>query len=113
MPGTSNTKKRKNPRLIRKKDISQNLDQETFNTVISRWQIHAEDTASCGIEIGIYTEKISQLEDKMKRLKVSDPIKKVLRGKLIQSVGERRRLLNYLKATDHSRYIQANDRLSA
>ena len=113
MPEVHNTKKHKNLRLIRQKDISQNLDQETFDNVISRWQVHAEDTTSCGIKIGVYTEKISQLEDEMKRLKVSDPIKKVLRGKLIQSVGERRRLLNYLKETDYSRYTQANNRLSA
>lgn len=113
MPEIYNTKKRKNLRLLRQKDVSQNLDQETFNNVISRWKIHAEDTASCGIEIGVYTEKIVQLEDEMKQLKGSDPLKKVLRGKLIQSVGERRRLLNYLKATDHSRYTQANNRLSA
>ena len=113
MPEIHNTKKCKNLRLLRQKNISQNLDQETFDKVISRWQIHAEDTTSCGIEIGVYTEKISQLEDEMKRLKSSDPLKKVLRGKLIKSVGERRRLLNYLKATDYSRYAQANDRLSA
>lgn len=110
---TKTTQRRKSKRICAKRDISHGLDEESFERILRRWQIHAGDISSSGIEIGVYTEIISQLEDKMKHIENNDPRKKILRGELIKYVGERRRLLNYLKETDYSRFTQSNDRLSA
>ena len=94
-----------------KESISQGIEKADLKETLDRWQIHSKDKSSSDVEIGIYTAKIEGLEDELKRLAHCDPDRRSIRGQLIRYVGERRRLLNYLRSTDESRYKQAVARL--
>lgn len=78
-----------------------------FAEIISRWQIHPKDTGSIDIQIGIYTEKIKQIEIELRQLSEKDPTFKIVRYQLLRYVGERRRHLKYLQMSDHKRYKRA------
>ena len=74
---------------------------------IDKWKITSYDTSSCDIYIGMYTEKISQLEAKMKSINHEKLEFFKMRKYLVKYVCERRRLLSYLQSTDHLRYKRA------
>lgn len=78
-----------------------------FTGVIEKWQIHFKDTSSADVQIGVYTEKIKQLELKLRQMPTEDPDFKKIRYNLLKCVGERRRLLKYLQVSDYRRYIKA------
>ena len=58
------------------------------------------DTGSAEVQIAIFSTRISELTDHLK----SHPKDHSTRRGLLQLVGKRRRLLNYLMANDISRY---------
>jgi small subunit ribosomal protein S15 len=76
------------------------LDQQTHNEVAEAFQLHIKDTKSADLQIGILTERIRLVTDEIHRR----PIDRQLRMLLMQLVGKRRSLLNYLRETDSSRY---------
>ena len=82
-----------------------------FKDVIAKWQINSRDSASADVQIGIYTEKIGRLENELMHLSTKDPYFKSLRYTLLKHVGERRKLLYYLEASDFERYKRAMDLL--
>ena len=77
--------------------------------VISKWRTSSHDTSSADVQIGIHTEKIGQIERDMKGVSHEDPVFLNMRTLLIKHVCERRRLLNYLQASDYRRYRRAMD----
>jgi len=86
---------------------SKGIDTHKMRDVIDKWKITSYDTSSCDIYIGMYTEKISQLEAKMKSINHEKLEFFKMRKYLVKYVCERRRLLSYLQSTDHLRYKRA------
>lgn len=78
------------------------LDKERKNEIIDRFKKHDVDTGSPEVQIGILTERIVVLTEHMK-IHTKDHHSR--RG-LLQMVGRRRRLLNYLQKQDVERYRQ-------
>ena len=85
--------------------MSLNKDQKT--NIISTNRLHDNDTGSPEVQIALLSEKILYLTDHFKIHKKDHHSR---RG-LLQMVGQRRRLLDYLKRQDSDRYRQIIDRL--
>ncbi len=73
---------------------------EDKKQVISRFKLHADDTGSPEVQIGLLTHRIIYLTE---HLKVHKKDHHSRRG-LLMLVGQRRRLLNYVKGKDVRRY---------
>ena len=76
------------------------LDTEQKQEIIDRYRVHDADTGSPEVQVAILSERISYLTD---HFKVHAKDHHSRRG-LIKLVGQRRRLLNYLKDKDIERY---------
>ncbi len=76
------------------------LAKEEKQSIIRKYQIHEMDTGSPEVQIAILTERINYLTE---HLKVHMKDHHSRRG-LLKMVGERRRLLNYLKKESSDRY---------
>jgi len=76
------------------------LNREEKNEVINKYKIHENDTGSPEVQIAILTEKINYLTDHFKTHKKDYHSR---RG-LLKMVGRRRKLLDYLKKKDITRY---------
>ena len=74
--------------------------REFKSSVISQYKIHPTDTGSPEVQIAILSERINYLTDHFKVHKKDHSSR---RG-LLMLVGQRRRLLDYLKAKDVERY---------
>ena len=68
--------------------------------LINQFKLHESDTGSPEVQIAILTERINYLTE---HLKVHKKDHHSRRG-LLQMVGQRRGLLNYLKKKDFNRY---------
>ena len=68
--------------------------------VISGYRTHETDTGSPDVQVALISERISYLTEHFK----SHPKDHHSRRGLLQLVGQRRRLLEYLKGKDASRY---------
>jgi len=68
--------------------------------IINRYRLHDADTGSPEVQVAILSERISYLTDHFK----SHAKDHHSRRGLIKLVGQRRRLLNYLKNIDIERY---------
>jgi ribosomal protein S15 len=90
-----------------KPNCAQGLDSRVFLEIVSKWCIHSQDTTSADVQIGIYTEKISRLEIKLRQTPTEDPDFKAMRYSLLWHVGERRKLLHYLEISNYGRYRKA------
>jgi small subunit ribosomal protein S15 len=76
------------------------LSKETKMEVIGKFKLHEEDSGSPEVQIALLTEKIKYLTEHFKVHKRDHASR---RG-LLRMVGQRRRLLDYLKATKVDRY---------
>lgn len=76
------------------------LNKETKTELIDKFKTHDGDTGSPEVQIAILSYKINYLTE---HLKVHKKDHHSRRG-LLQMVGHRRSLLNYLKAKDIDRY---------
>ena len=76
------------------------LAVEDKKELIDRFKIHDSDTGSPEVQIALLTHRISYLNEHFKVHKKDHHSR---RG-LLKLVGQRRRLLNYLKAKDIKRY---------
>ncbi|MFA4904027.1 MAG: 30S ribosomal protein S15 [Desulfobaccales bacterium] len=83
------------------------LDTEHKQEIIDRYRLHDADTGSPEVQVAILSERISYLTD---HFKVHAKDHHSRRG-LIKLVGQRRRLLNYLKDRDIERYRALIERL--
>lgn len=76
------------------------LSKEQKEDVIKDLKTTKNDTGSPEVQVGIFTEQIKKLTDHLKSHKKDEHSR---RG-LLKMVGKRRRLLDYLKHKDESRY---------
>ena len=76
------------------------LNTDDKQEIINRYRLHDADTGSPEVQVAILSERITYLTD---HFKVHAKDHHSRRG-LIKLVGQRRRLLNYLKDKDIDRY---------
>ncbi len=76
------------------------LTKEVKSSIVKEYQRDAKDTGSVEVQVAILTEEIKVLTEHLKE-HIHDYHSK--RG-LLQKVGKRRSLLDYLKRTDVQRY---------
>ena len=76
------------------------LSAKNKDELIEQYRLHEADTGSPEVQIALLTHRISYLNEHFKVHKKDHHSR---RG-LLKLVGQRRRLLNYLKAKDVSRY---------
>ncbi len=75
--------------------------------IIENYRIHTTDTGSPEVQVALLSERISYLTDHFKTHKKDHHSR---RG-LLKMVGQRRRLLDYLKRNDQTRYTGIIGRL--
>ncbi len=73
---------------------------EDKKNLIDQFKLHDMDTGSPEVQIGLLTHRISYLTE---HLKIHKKDHHSRRG-LLMLVGQRRRLLNYVKSNDVTRY---------
>ncbi len=76
------------------------LTADEKKKIIEKFASHEKDTGSPEVQIAILTEEIERLSQHLKKHKKDNHSR---RG-LLQMVGKRRRLLEYLKESDEKRY---------
>lgn len=74
--------------------------QEKKQELVQKYKRHDKDTGSPEVQVALLSERIGYLTDHFKTHKKDHHSR---RG-LLKLVGQRRRLLDYLKATDPGRY---------
>jgi small subunit ribosomal protein S15 len=84
------------------------LDKRTKDQLTKDFQLHEKDTGSADVQIAILSERISELTEHLKQA----PHDNNSRLALLKLVGQRRKLLNYLKSTNTKRYQSLITRLS-
>ena len=75
--------------------------------VVEKWKTHERDTGSPEVQVALLTERIVYLTEHFKTHKKDHHSR---RG-LLKLVGQRRRLLDYLKTKDGTRYKKLIDGL--
>lgn len=83
------------------------LDVDKRKGIISNFQLHASDTGSPEVQVALLSARITYLTDHFKEHKKDHHSR---RG-LLKLVGQRRRLLDYLKKKDLERYRMVIQRL--
>ncbi len=83
------------------------LTPERKKEIIESFRIHEKDTGSPEVQIALLTERIRYLTEHFKVHKKDHHSR---RG-LLKLVGQRRRLLDYLKRKDRERYKALIERL--
>ena len=84
------------------------LDQAKKQQLIEKFRVHEGDTGSPEVQIAILTERILYLTEHLKMHKKDHHSR---RG-LLKLVGQRRGLLNYLKASSLERYRTILEKLN-
>jgi small subunit ribosomal protein S15 len=83
------------------------LDKESKGKLIEEFARHEGDTGSPEVQIAIISTRISQLTN---HLRINKHDESSRRG-LLKLVGQRRRLLAYVRRNDFDRYLALTDRL--
>ncbi|MFB3852998.1 MAG: 30S ribosomal protein S15 [Vicinamibacterales bacterium] len=83
------------------------LDKDKKTEIIASYQVHRNDTGSPEVQVALLSERISSLTEHFKTHAKDHHSR---RG-LLQLVGQRRRLLDYLKRKDAERYADLIRRL--
>ena len=83
------------------------LDSEKRSEIIGNYKLHEKDTGSPEVQIALLTARIEYLTEHFKAHKKDHHSR---RG-LLKLVGQRRRLLDYLKNKDVERYRTTVSRL--
>jgi small subunit ribosomal protein S15 len=84
------------------------LTREVKTEIINHYHRHENDTGSPEVQIAILSRRISQLTD---HLRINKHDESSRRG-LLKLVGQRRRLLAYIRRTDYQRYLALTDQLN-
>ncbi len=82
--------------------------KEEKTKVITTFARHTGDTGSPEVQIALLTQRISQLTEHLKIHKHDESSR---RG-LLKMVGQRRRLLAYVRRNEYQRYMALTDNLS-
>ena len=83
------------------------LTPKEKNEIIKKFRLHKDDTGSPEVQIAILTEEMARVQE---HLQVHRKDNHSRRG-LLKMVGNRRRLLRYLKNEDEKRYLKIVDKL--
>ncbi len=83
------------------------LVQEKKQELVQKYKRHEKDTGSPEVQVAILSERITYLTEHFKTHKKDHHSR---RG-LLKLVGQRRRLLDYLKTADQGRYKSLIDQL--
>lgn len=84
------------------------LDKESKSKLMVEFARHEGDTGSPEVQVALLTTRINQLTD---HLRGNSHDESSRRG-LLKLVGQRRRLLAYIRRKDFERYTALTDRLS-
>ncbi len=84
------------------------LTKEQKTDLIESYHRHESDTGSPEVQIAILSKRINQLTEHLRSHKHDESSR---RG-LLQLVGQRRRLLAYLRRTSFQRYVALTERLN-
>jgi len=76
------------------------LEKDVKSDIIAQYKRGENDTGSTEVQVALLTQRIRDLTE---HLKIHKKDHHTRRG-LLQMVGQRRRLLNYLKKSDIERY---------
>ena len=83
------------------------LTPESKREIIGRFKLHENDTGSPEVQIVLITERINYLSEHFK----SNAKDHNSRVGLLKLVGQRRRLLSYLKKVDVARYREIVEKM--
>ena len=83
------------------------MNKEVKTKVIAEHHRHETDTGSPEVQIAILTNRIKQLTD---HLRINKKDESCRRG-LLKMVGQRRRLLTYLRKSDYQSYLAITEKL--
>jgi small subunit ribosomal protein S15 len=84
------------------------LDKETKGKLMEEFARHEGDTGSPEVQIALLTRRINQLTDHLR----SNTHDESSRRGLLKLVGQRRRLLAYIRRKDYQRYMALTERLN-
>ena len=76
------------------------LTKEKKAAVVNNYKLHEKDTGTPSVQVALLTQKILALSEHLKEFSKDF----ASRQGLLRMVGQRRKLLNYLKANDRERY---------
>ena len=83
------------------------MDKETKEKLMTEYARHEGDTGSAEVQVAILTNRIAELTNHLRTNKKDNSSR---RG-LLKLVGQRRRLLAYLRQNEYQRYTALTDRL--
>lgn len=83
------------------------LNRDEKKSIIEKFAIHEGDTGSPEVQIALLTEEISKLSEHLKEHRKDNHSR---RG-LLQMVGKRRRLIDYLKENEAERFENLEKKL--
>ncbi|MGC3997404.1 MAG: 30S ribosomal protein S15 [Anaeromyxobacter sp.] len=83
------------------------LEQDKKTELVAKYKRHEKDTGSPEVQVALLSERITYLTEHFKTHKKDHHSR---RG-LLKMVGQRRRLLDYLKTIDGARYKTLIDQL--
>ncbi len=83
------------------------LSNKEKQNIIRKYQVHKDDTGSPEVQVAILTKEIEQVSE---HLKIHRKDNHSRRG-LLKMVGNRRRLLRYLKSEDEKRWEKLVEKL--
>ena len=84
------------------------LTIEEKQKLIAEYHVHDSDTGSADVQIALLTTRIKQLTEHLRNNKKDQSSR---RG-LLKMVGQRRRLLAYLRRTDFPRFTAITEKLN-
>jgi len=84
------------------------MNKEVKTKVIADFHRHETDTGSPEVQVAILTSRIQHLTD---HLRINKKDESCRRG-LLKMVGQRRRLLTYLRKVDYKRYLAVTESLN-
>ena len=84
------------------------LTKEQKDNLIGTYKRHNSDTGSPEVQIALLTTRVNQLTEHLRANKHDESSR---RG-LLMLVGQRRRLLAYLRRKDYARYLALAEQLS-
>ena len=84
------------------------IDKESKTHLMEIFARHPGDTGSPEVQIALLSNRITQLTDHLRTHKHDESSR---RG-LLKLVGQRRRLLAYIRRNEYQRYIALTDRLN-
>ena len=77
------------------------MEKDRKSAIVEQFRANEKDTGSTEVQVAILSNRINSLTDHFKTHKKDHHSR---RG-LLKLVGQRRRLLNYLRKTDEKRYL--------